>query len=445
MASHPTSVRALAALLGNQLGAALLLLVASALAARTLAPAAQGQWSAAQAGFWLVVLVCGAGTPQSFAAAQARAAQAPACPMHRVRPLRVERRRALRLAAGLGGCATLVLAARGQGADGAAWALAAPAALLAQLLGQGLLARNNARAYRAVQLAGAGTTAALCLVGFARGWRGAVWWAPAAGQWACAAVAWHTWLPREGRAAGRATPAAAPPARGAAANDGPLAQAPSLVLVREGLPIMAAGVVQTLGLRGDLLVAGAFVPWADVAALALAKQLVERLGLIGQALAPLALARAARAPNDVREGIAIGWVTAGCSLAGAGALAAALPWLVPWLFGEGYLAAVPLALFLLPGAVAQNVASVAALDQTGRRRPWVGLVGAAVGLAAQGAALWASLGRWGVGGAAVASSVGGVGTLVGQASVAAARRWAKRSAARRGAAPPSRPCAARTS
>jgi len=123
-----------------------------------------------------------------------------------------------------------------------------------------------------------------------------------------------------------------------------------------GMKSLASNVLTFLNYRADLLLVNLFLLPMAAGIYVVAVQIAEKLWLLSQAVAIVALPRMARVQSDARAGNAMTvqacqWTTVLTMLA-ACAITGAAPWLVPLLFGSNYADAAAPLIWMMPGIVA---------------------------------------------------------------------------------------------
>jgi O-antigen/teichoic acid export membrane protein len=176
-------------------------------------------------------------------------------------------------------------------------------------------------------------------------------------------------------------------------------------LFRFGLTSYANNVVEMVNNRAGTLLVNYWLVPSEVGLYTVAVGLTEMLWLLPDAVSNVLLPRSARG----QRGLAIRW-TVTLSM-GALTLAAAVLWLggrwiIPFLYGPSFLPATRALRFLLPGALAMGFVKSCAGFVTGRGYPqWLAVANmAALLLAVTGNLLL--IPRWGIQGAAFASTLG---------------------------------------
>jgi len=193
--------------------------------------------------------------------------------------------------------------------------------------------------------------------------------------------------------------------------DDPLSRA----IARIALVMGAVQVVNLVSYRTELLILGHYRGAVGVGVYSIAMQSVESIWLIAGAMAT-SVTSSAMGGDDSRAARLVAR-TAGKGLlytaAAAVPIAAAAPFVIPFVFGDAFKkAALPLAL-LMPGAVLYAPVSILVVYLSVRRgRPGLSLAVSAVALVLTAAFAIALVPRLGGSGAAVASSIGYAGGAV---------------------------------
>jgi len=175
-----------------------------------------------------------------------------------------------------------------------------------------------------------------------------------------------------------------------------------------------SNVFQFASYRFDVLLVGLWVGPAGLGVYAVGVLFAEALWLLPNAVGTVLLSHTSRSETSVsdrRLGVVFP-VTMGMVILGAIALALAAPIAVHAYLGEGY-AKVPLVTWLLlPGAVALSGSKILANELTARGFPGMNTVVAALGATATIASDILLIPRYGIAGAAIASSIGYTLTFV---------------------------------
>jgi O-antigen/teichoic acid export membrane protein len=185
----------------------------------------------------------------------------------------------------------------------------------------------------------------------------------------------------------------------------------------------AASLLAFLVLRSDLMLVQGYLGSASTGVYSIAVQFADLLLVLPVAIGTLLFPRVAAAPSSETAVFtalvsrhAVLAVTAACA-----ALAVAIPWAIPLLFGDAFAGAVPCLWILLPGVWCMAVQGILANDLAGRDYPaflpWMWLVLLVVNVALNLALLPAI----GVAGAALSSTVAYALSLV-----LVARHWLRR-------------------
>lgn len=176
-------------------------------------------------------------------------------------------------------------------------------------------------------------------------------------------------------------------------------------LVRYGLAGHVGTVFQNLNYRVDFYLVALLLTTTDVGIYALAVSLAEALLLLPDAMAAVVMQRAAASPRAVRATeVTLRLGLAAAALGGI-VLALASRWIVPAVFGSQFAKAPQAILALLPGILALAVWKTLVSDLAGRGFPTVKSTSAAVALVATVAGDLLLIPRFGIVGAAAASSV----------------------------------------
>lgn len=123
-----------------------------------------------------------------------------------------------------------------------------------------------------------------------------------------------------------------------------------------GMKSLASNVLTFLNYRADLMLVNLFLMPVAAGVYVVALQISEKLWLLSQAVATVALPRMARVQEDARASNAMTvracqWTTV-LTLAAACVTAGAAPWIVPLLFGGVYSDAAAPLIWMMPGIVA---------------------------------------------------------------------------------------------
>ena len=195
----------------------------------------------------------------------------------------------------------------------------------------------------------------------------------------------------------------------------PIDDALSRAIARIALVMGAVQVVNLVSYRAELLILGHYKGATGVGVYSIAMQSVESIWLIAGAMATSVTADAMQ--DDDRHAARLVAKTAGKGLLytalAAVPVAAAAPFVIPFVFGDAFKkAALPLAL-LMPGAVIYAPVSILVVYLSVRRgRPGLSLAVSVVALVLTAAFAIALVPRLGGSGAAIASSVGYAGGAV---------------------------------
>jgi O-antigen/teichoic acid export membrane protein len=207
----------------------------------------------------------------------------------------------------------------------------------------------------------------------------------------------------------------------------PASAAPDLALLRRSGIVSArayaASLLAFLVLRSDLMLVQGYLGSASTGVYSIAVQFADLLLVLPVAIGTLLFPRVAAAPSSESAVFtasvsrhAVLAVTAACA-----AIALAIPWAIPLLFGDAFAGSVPCLWILLPGVWCMAVQGILANDLAGRDYPaflpwmWLVLLVVNVGLNL------ALLPRMGIAGAALSSTVAYALSLV-----LVARHWLRR-------------------
>ena len=163
---------------------------------------------------------------------------------------------------------------------------------------------------------------------------------------------------------------------------------------------------QQIILRSDYLLIGALLGSTALGHYAMASAAAELLLIVPEAVTTPLMKRLLQQDRDMHKVTPLALrLTATVMLVACLSMAAIGQWLIVTLFGAAYAPAYPALLALLPGLLGLCYASILRLDLLGKNRPgsvsWMMGVGAGLNLIL--AVLW--IPRWGIVGAAAASSV----------------------------------------
>jgi len=181
--------------------------------------------------------------------------------------------------------------------------------------------------------------------------------------------------------------------------------------IRLGVRLWLSGVMGLANLRLDVLVMTMFFTARDIGLYSAANNVMLPVSSIPAAIALITTSKAARMQVQSGPGSATAAIWRSSrqafilALAGGLALAVVAPVVVPLLLGEAYRPSIPIIWILITGYVARSVMGVVVAGANGMRRPRAGYVSEGLGLAATLILLPVLLPRWGITGAAVASSV----------------------------------------
>jgi antigen flippase len=178
-----------------------------------------------------------------------------------------------------------------------------------------------------------------------------------------------------------------------------------------GAKTWLTSVMGLASLRLDLLILTIFVSASDIGLYSAANNVMFPITALPAAIGMLVAPRAARLRTHVDALASIGAIwnsTRGAllvALAGGAALAVTAPLIVPLLLGDAYLPAVQLIWILIAGYVARAVVGVIVTGANGMRQPRAGYISEGVGLIVTLLLLPVLLSRWGITGAAAASTI----------------------------------------
>jgi O-antigen/teichoic acid export membrane protein len=186
----------------------------------------------------------------------------------------------------------------------------------------------------------------------------------------------------------------------------------SRALARFAITMGAVHVVNLISYRVELFVLRRFESLADVGIYSIAMQAAEAMWLVAGALATAVTAPAVHETEErarrliARTSIRALLLTGGVAVV----VAAAVPFLIPLLFGDDFSDAVGPLWVLLPGVVAYAPVTVLVVYLSVRRgRPRLSLAVSVVAMSVTTAAAFAFIPLWGTTGAALASTLGYVG------------------------------------
>lgn len=152
-----------------------------------------------------------------------------------------------------------------------------------------------------------------------------------------------------------------------------------------GLKSLASNVLTFLNYRADLMLVNFFLLPVAAGIYVVALQISEKLWLLSQAVATVALPRMARVQEDARASNAMTvracqWTTV-LTMVAACATAGAAPWIVPLLFGGTYSDAATPLIWMMPGIVALAGGRILANAITAAGKPHLNVAAAVVTLA----------------------------------------------------------------
>lgn len=185
--------------------------------------------------------------------------------------------------------------------------------------------------------------------------------------------------------------------------------APWTGLLRYAAPGHISNVLQHLNYRADIFLVGYYVGAAGVGLYTLAATLGQLLWLVSTPLAGVLFPVVAGSPPESHESAALAArmcrIAVALSCLGGALLAVAGDWMVRLWFGAAFAPAASALLWLLPGIVLFNIANVLGAYFSGTGRPGANLRVAAVGLAVTAPAALVLVPRFGIHGAAAASTL----------------------------------------
>lgn len=174
-----------------------------------------------------------------------------------------------------------------------------------------------------------------------------------------------------------------------------------------GLKFYAALVAQALNYRLDTLLINAMLGNAMVGLYFAGVTVAELLLFVPSAVIQVFYPKAAAVDEERRERVTL--LTLGASLylvfGGSIALGLALPWLIPFLYGHAFAGSIPAALWLIPGMLALTVVKILNHAVAGFGRPEYATYTTFAGLAATVALDVLLIPRYGIVGAAWASTL----------------------------------------
>lgn len=175
------------------------------------------------------------------------------------------------------------------------------------------------------------------------------------------------------------------------------------------LPLHLGNLAQFLNYRVDIFVVSFFVGAAGVGLYTLAGTIAQLVWVMANAAAGVMLPRVASAQEDrdenVRRTVRATRLTLWATVAAAALLAAAAGPALPWLFGASFRGTVAPLLLLLPGVAAVGGVFTLGAYFTGMGRPQINLWIAVAGLGVTLAADLVLIPRYGIRGAALASTL----------------------------------------
>jgi O-antigen/teichoic acid export membrane protein len=181
--------------------------------------------------------------------------------------------------------------------------------------------------------------------------------------------------------------------------------------IRYGVRVWLSSVMMLVNVRLDILVMTTFLSARDIGLYSAANNVMLPVSSIPAVIALIATPNAARLQVQGGPGSAAAAIWRSSrqafilSLAGGFVLAVAAPVVVPLVLGDAYRPSIPIIWILIAGNVARSVMAVVVAGANGMRRPRAGYVSEGIGLAATLILLAVLLPRWGITGAAAASSV----------------------------------------
>ncbi len=176
--------------------------------------------------------------------------------------------------------------------------------------------------------------------------------------------------------------------------------------LRYGMKAHAGSIVQFLNYRLDVFLVNAFLGSAQVGIYGISARLAETLWYLPNAVAFVIFPKAAAGARDLRTFTPkVFWITLGATaLAGIGLLVVGRP-LIVMAFSRDFAGAYPALVGLLPGAVLLGGAKVLSNDIAGRGFPHYNAINAVAGLLFTVVLDVVLIPRYGIVGAALASSV----------------------------------------
>jgi O-antigen/teichoic acid export membrane protein len=168
-------------------------------------------------------------------------------------------------------------------------------------------------------------------------------------------------------------------------------------------------VLTYLNYRADIFLVNLLLSPADTGIYLVAVQIVERVWILSVSASSVILPRLSRSYARQREEVALTavvarWVFA-ASLLGAAAIALVARYIIYLLFGSAFLAAERALLWLLPGVVLASLSHIVGSDIDARGRPELNLMTALVVTTVNVAANLVLIPRFGIVGAAIASTI----------------------------------------
>jgi O-antigen/teichoic acid export membrane protein len=174
-----------------------------------------------------------------------------------------------------------------------------------------------------------------------------------------------------------------------------------------GLKVHLVSLIGLANLRLDILLLAAVASAADVGVYGLANNLMMPVVTIAGAASALITPDVARVRDeDAQLDVVRSSTRVAIAVAAAAGVAVVVlaPVAVPLVFGHAFSRAVPLVWILVPGFVLRTYTSLVESGTIGMRRAWVGNVAEGAGLVVTAAALPILLSRYGITGAAAAST-----------------------------------------
>ena len=178
-------------------------------------------------------------------------------------------------------------------------------------------------------------------------------------------------------------------------------------LLGYGLRVQLGTVAQRANLSLDVFLINPYLGTAQVGLYSVAVMLAQLAwyvpGAFGQALFPVV--SGSRAEEAAETSARLGRMVVLITLPTLAALAAVAPWAVPLVFGEEFRGSLPALYGLMPGILAQGVAMILAQYLAGVGLPQRNSLASLVALGVNLPALFLLVPRWGILGAALASSL----------------------------------------